>query len=77
MAVIWCLAVHTKTDSCVPTALSLGHYDYFQEENYVNDFNKCIADLYKMGFYDAALYETSILKKYIDYFKSIVKQQIP
>uniref|UniRef100_UPI004025B69E hypothetical protein n=1 Tax=Agathobacter rectalis TaxID=39491 RepID=UPI004025B69E len=71
------LAVHTKTDSCVPTALSLGHYDYFQEENYVNDFNKCIADLYKMGFYDATLYETSILKKYIDYFKSIVKQQIP
>ncbi len=43
----------------------------------MNDFNKCIADLYKMGFYDAALYETSILKKYIDYFKSIVKQQIP
>ena len=50
------LAAHTKTDSCVPTALSSGHHDYFQKENYVDDFNKCISDLYKMGSYDAALY---------------------
>ena len=67
------LAAHTKTDSCVPTALSSGHHDYFQKENYVDDFNKCIADLYKTGSYDAALYETGILRKYMDYFKSIIK----
>lgn len=71
------LAAHTKTDSCVPTALSSGHHDYFQKENYVEDFNKCISDLYKLGSYDAALYETNILRKYMDYFKSIKKQQIP
>ena len=69
------LATHTKTDSCVPTALSSGHHDYFQKENYVDDFQKCIADLYKMGSYDAALYETSILRKYMDYFKTIGRQQ--
>lgn len=68
------LAAHTKTDSCVPTALSSGHHDYFQKENYVDDFNKCIADLYKTGSYDAALYETGILRKYMDYFKSIIKK---
>ena len=67
------LAAHTKTDSCVPTALSSGHHDYFQKENYVDDFNKCIADLYKTGSYHAALYETGILRKYMDYFKSIIK----
>ena len=71
------LAAHTKTDSCVPTALSSGHHDYFQKKNYVDDFNKCIVDLHKMGSYDAALYETNILRKYLDYFKSIRKQQVP
>lgn len=71
------LAVHTKTDSCVPTALSSGHHDYFQKKNYVEDFNKCISDLNKLGSYDAALYEMNILRKYMDYFKSIKKQQIP
>ena len=69
------LAAHTKTDSCVPTAMTSGHHDYFQKENYVDDFNKYIADLYQTGSYDAALYETSILRKYMDYFQSIGKQQ--
>lgn len=41
------LAAHTKTDSCVPTAMTSGRHDYFQKENYVDDFNKCISDLYK------------------------------
>ena len=63
------LAAHTKTDSPVPTALSSGHHDYFQKENYIDDFNKCISHLYKSGSYDAALYETNVLRKYMDYFK--------
>ena len=45
--------------------------NYFQKENYVDDFNKCISDLYKMGSYDAALYETGILRKYMNYFKCL------
>ena len=65
------LAAHTKTDSCVPTAMTSGRHDYFQKENYVDDFNKCISDLYKMGSYDAALYETGILRKYMNYFKCL------
>ena len=65
------LAAHTKTDSCVPTAMTSGRHDYFQKENYVDDFNKCISDLYKMGSYDAALYETGILRKYMNNFKCL------
>lgn len=53
----------------------------YRRQNIQNTFaenvNKQLTPLYKSGSYDAALYETNILRKYMDYFKrNITSKQI-